>query len=104
MAVTYADESTFNQLIAEGTVLVDFYADWCGPCRIQAPIIEEVAEEVKDFAIVGKINVDKERDLARQYSIMSIPTLIIFKEGKVVERISGLTQKQRLVELLNQAR
>ncbi|HOA63725.1 MAG TPA: thioredoxin domain-containing protein, partial [Bacilli bacterium] len=77
---------------------------WCGPCRIQAPIIEEVAEEVKDFAIVGKINVDKERDLARQYSIMSIPTLIIFKEGKVVERISGLTQKQRLVELLNQAR
>ncbi|HPT89744.1 MAG: thioredoxin [Acholeplasmataceae bacterium] len=95
----------FKELLKQDKpVLVDFYADWCGPCRIQAPIIEEVAEEVKDFAIVGKINVDKERDLARQYSIMSIPTLIIFKEGKVVERISGLTQKQRLVELLNQAR
>lgn len=95
----------FKELLKQDKpVLIDFYADWCGPCRIQAPIIEEVAEEVKDFAIVGKINVDKERDLARQYSIMSIPTLIIFKEGKVVERISGLTQKQRLVELLNQAR
>ena len=86
-------------LNANETVLVDFYADWCGPCKIMAPVIEELAEELQGKAKVGKINVDESTDTAAQYDVMSIPTIIIFKNGKEVKRFIGVRDKQ---ELLNE--
>ena len=86
-------------LNANETVLVDFYADWCGPCKMMAPVIEELAEELQEKAKVGKINVDESTDTATQYDVMSIPTIIIFKNGKEVKRFIGVRDKQ---ELLNE--
>lgn len=81
------------------TVLVDFYADWCGPCKMMAPVIGELAEELQGKAKVGKINVDESSDTAIEYGVMSIPTIIIFKNGKEVKRFIGVRDKQ---ELLNE--
>lgn len=80
-------------------VLVDFYADWCGPCKMMAPTIEKLAEELQGKAKVGKINVDENQDLAMKYNIMSIPTIIIFKDGKESKRLVGVRDKN---ELLNE--
>lgn len=80
-------------------VLVDFYADWCGPCKMMAPVVEELANELQDKAKVGKINVDENQNLAMEYNVMSIPTLIIFKEGKEFKRFVGVRDKN---ELLNE--
>lgn len=84
-------------LNSEMPVLVDFYADWCGPCKMMGPIVEELAEELKDIAKVGKINVDENQDLAMQYKVMSIPTLIIFKGGKEEYRLVGARDKSELL-------
>lgn len=86
-------------LNANETVLVDFYADWCGPCKMMAPVIEELAEELQGKAKVGKINVDESTDIATQYDVMSIPTIIILKNGEEVKRFIGVRDKQ---ELLNE--
>lgn len=86
-------------LNSEQPVLVDFYADWCGPCKMMGPIIEEIANELQGKAKVGKINVDENQDLAIQYDVMSIPTIIIFKNGKEVKRFVGVRDKE---ELLNE--
>ena len=81
-------------------VLVDFYADWCGPCKMMAPVVEELAEELNGVAKVGKVNVDNNQDLAMQFNVMSIPTLIIFKNGEVVKRFVGVTDKQDLINAI----
>jgi thioredoxin 1 len=81
-------------------VLVDFFAEWCGPCKMQGPIIDEVAEEIKDKAVVGKLNIDEAGDVAEQYQVMSIPTMIIFKDGEVQETMTGLRDKGALIEIL----
>ena len=86
-------------LQSEKPVLVDFWATWCGPCMRQAPIVEELANE--GYA-VGKVDVDQEPGLAQQYGIMSIPTMLIFKGGKEVSRIVGLTAKDKLKSLLEE--
>lgn len=78
-------------------VLVDFWATWCGPCRMIAPIVEEIANEYENIK-VGKINVDEQEKLAIQYGIMSIPTLILFKDGKEVKRILGYREKSQLIK------
>lgn len=83
----------------EKTVLVDFWATWCGPCRRQAPIIEELAEE---GYCVGKVNVDEEPALAQRFQIMSIPTMIIFKDGREIERLVGLNTKATLKQALDE--
>ncbi len=81
------------------TVLVDFYADWCGPCKMLAPVVEEVAKEQEETKFV-KINVDEAQELAIEYNIMSIPTLVVIKQGKEVNRSVGLVDKTELKELI----
>ena len=89
----------FNEMIAgKKPTLVDFYATWCGPCKMQAPILEEVKCEVGDSANIVKIDVDKNQELAARYRVQSIPTLIMFKDGEAVWRASGLQQKAFLVD------
>lgn len=81
-------------------VLVDFFADWCGPCQIQGPIIDELAEELENKASIGKLNTESDQEIAMKYGIMSIPTLIVFKDGEAKETITGLKQKEALKEIL----
>ena len=93
--------SNFDQVIAgEKPVLVDFWAPWCGPCRMIAPVIEEIAAEFDGKAVVGKVNVDEDPGLAQRYGVMSIPTLIILKGGKVVEQAVGARGKADVAAML----
>lgn len=85
---------------SEKTVLVDFYADWCGPCKMLSPIIDEIANELGEKIKVCKLNVDENQDLAIEYEVMSIPTVIIFKDGKVANRLVGLRDKKEILALL----
>jgi|WetSurMetagenome_2_1015567.scaffolds.fasta_scaffold647683_2 thioredoxin 1 len=91
----------FDQTINKGVVLVDFWATWCRPCQIQGPIVAELAGKYKNKLIVGKIDIDQNRDLAGTYDIQSIPTLMIFVNGKPVETLVGLRSKEALEELIN---
>ena len=83
----------------EKTVVLDFYADWCGPCKMQSPILDELSNDEKNIKVV-KVNVDEEPALAEQYNIMSIPTILIFKQGKNTKQFVGLTSKEELVKEL----
>ena len=87
-------------LSADKPVLVDFWATWCAPCRMLGPVVEEVAEETEGRAIVGKLNVDEEMELARKYRVASIPTLIVFEGGQEVRRSVGVVEKEDILELL----
>ena len=84
---------------SEGVVLLDFYADWCGPCRMVSPIIEEIAKERSDIK-VGKINVDEESELASEFSVYSIPTLVVMKNGSIVNQIAGARPKAQILSML----
>ena len=99
MNVTDSDFQT-EVLDYKGLVLVDFWAPWCGPCRMLSPTVEEIAEEKKDVLKVLKMNVDEESATAEKYQIMGIPTLILFKDGEVVETMVGLQTKESLVEVI----
>ena len=96
MSLQKLNQNTFNNAIANGTALVDFYADWCGPCRMVSPIVDEIAEERSDIT-VGKVNVDDENALAMKYGVMSIPTLIVFKDGQEKTRIVGARSKAAIL-------
>ena len=85
----------------EKIVLVDFYATWCGPCKMLAPVLEQVADEVKDKAVIGKLDIDESLDIAKEYNVMSVPTMILFKDGQEVDRIVGLRQKSQIIEAIN---
>jgi thioredoxin 1 len=100
-AVVHADEKTFRKevLNSEVPVLVDFYADWCGPCRLLGPVLEELAQETPDAKIV-KVNVDESPQLAEKYGVRSIPNLLVFKDGQVVDQQVGVASKQQLKSLL----
>jgi len=102
--ITLSDENFENEVINSKTpVLVDFWAQWCGPCRALAPVIEEIAKEYREDLKVGKINVDKNPGSPSAYEIKSIPTLIIFKDGAAVERVVGALPKNNIAELINSA-
>lgn len=90
----------FNEIINSGkTVLLDFYADWCGPCRMVAPILHEIAEEHPEY-VIGKINVDNEPELARQFNVMSIPMLVVMKSGKIAASTVGAKNKAQILKML----
>ena len=90
-------------LSSDRPVLVDFWASWCGPCRMLAPVIEELAEELEGRAVVGKINVDEEGELARRYRVASIPTLIVFEHGAEVRRSVGVVPREDILDMLGMA-
>lgn len=96
-------KDNFNDTIANGVTLVDFWAEWCGPCRMQLPILEEVSEEIGEKATVGKINVDHELELAQRFGVQSIPTLILFKDGEIIDKMVGVQAKETLVDKINKA-
>ena len=96
MSVQKLNQNNFDNTVANGTALVDFYADWCGPCRMVSPIVDEIAEERSDIT-VGKVNVDDENALAMKYGVMSIPTLIVFQDGQEKTRIVGARPKAAIL-------
>lgn len=92
----YLKEENFQEEIKEGRVLVDFYADWCGPCRMVGPVIEEISKEIPDLKVI-KVNVDEREDVAKTYGIMSIPTIILFQDGQMEKKQVGFVPKEVLV-------
>lgn len=97
-----SDSNEFeNTVLSSGKpAVVDFWAAWCGPCKMIAPEIEAVAEDFENKAVVAKVNVDDQRELANKYSVVSIPTLVFFKDGSEVSRISGFREKEEIVDAL----
>ena len=100
MSLVLTKENFDTVINSEKPVLVDFWATWCGPCKMLAPFIEEIAEEMKDEVTVAKLDVDREGDIAMKYGVMSIPTLILFKNGEEVRRTIGFRPKAQLIEFL----
>ncbi len=95
------NSSNFDSTIANGVTLVDFWAPWCGPCRMIAPIIEELAEDFEGKATIAKVNTDEEQDIAIKFGIRSIPTLLFFKDGQVVDQMIGAAGKQVIADKLD---
>ena len=103
--IVHLSEGTFDAEVLQSSqpALVDFWAPWCGPCRAIAPVLEELAGEYKGKIKVAKVNVDDNKKLAGDHGVMSIPTMILFKNGKVVDKVIGLVPKERLKALLDKA-
>ena len=102
MSAVNIDLKNFRQEVLESDkpVLLDFWAPWCGPCRMVVPMVEAIADERPDIK-VGKVNIDEEFELARQFGVMTIPKLVVLKNGQVVRQVSGARPKQQILELLN---
>lgn len=100
MSVLNINKSNFDSLkTSDKTVLLDFYADWCGPCRMVSPLVDEIAEENPQY-IVGKINVDSEPELAGEFGVSSIPTLVVMKSGRIVNQSVGAKPKSQILAML----
>ncbi len=95
------DVESLDNAIKEGVVLVDFWASWCGPCKMMAPNVEQIADDYKDRVVVGKVNVDDHPSLAERFGIMSIPTLLIFKDGELKEKLVGYRLTMQIASVLD---
>ncbi|MBK8612215.1 MAG: thioredoxin [Flavobacteriales bacterium] len=102
MALEFTD-SNFEELVlkSDKPVLVDFWAEWCGPCRMVGPVVEELSKEYDGKAVIGKLNVDNNAQISMKYGIRSIPTLLVFKNGEIVDRAVGAVPKSTLVQKLD---
>jgi thioredoxin 1 len=101
MAITHATDQSFTNETGSGTVLVDFWATWCGPCKMIAPVLEELDADMGDKVKIVKVDVDENQETAGKFGIMSIPTLLVLKDGEVVDKAVGFQPKEALAELLN---
>ena len=103
MAVTILNQANFEETINSGkTVLVDFFATWCGPCKMLAPVLEEISNEVSEDKIVAKLDIDQNREIARQFRVMSVPTMITFKNGEAVFKMIGVREKDEIVSMIDE--
>jgi len=100
MAISHVTDQTFATEIKEGLVLVDFWAPWCGPCKMIAPVLEEIDAEIGDKVGIIKLNVDENPETTKSFGVMSIPALILFKDGVEVDKVIGFQQKEALTELI----
>jgi thioredoxin 1 len=100
MAITHATDQTFKTETSTGVVLIDFWAPWCGPCKMIAPVLEELDKELGEKVKIVKVDVDENQETAGQYGIMSIPTLLVLKDGEVVDKTVGFQPKEALAALL----
>jgi len=104
MALEFTDANFQEEVLSSsGPVLVDFWAEWCGPCKAIGPVIEELATEYADKAKIGKVDIDSNRDIAMQYNIQSIPSILIFKDGQVIETFVGMKSKEDLAAAIDAA-
>lgn len=103
MAIMHATEKDFNELVSDEFVLVDFFATWCGPCKMLGPVLEDLSNDRADIKIV-KVDIDQSRSLAREYGVMSVPTLFLFKNGQIVSQKSGYMPKEMLTNWINEER
>lgn len=101
MAITNVTDSNFNTETNEGVVLADFWAPWCGPCKMIAPVLEELDTEMGEKVKIVKLDVDENQETASKFGVMSIPTLLVFKNGEVVDKVVGFQPKDALAEVLN---
>lgn len=101
MAIKDVTDQNFRDEVQSGTVLVDFWAPWCGPCKMIAPELEKLDQEVGDKLTIAKVNVDNNPDTAGRFGVMSIPTLMVFKDGEMVDKLHGFQPKEQLLEWLN---
>lgn len=101
--IKHFNDENFDAGISQGVVLVDFYADWCGPCRMLTPIIEDLAQEMSGRATVAKVDTDQSVNVAAKYEVTSIPTLILFKDGQMVKRVVGLKDLDSLRDMVSSA-
>ncbi|MBO8156398.1 MAG: thioredoxin [Bacillaceae bacterium] len=101
MAIVNVSDQNFAQETSEGLVLTDFWAPWCGPCKMIAPVLEELDSEMGDKVKIAKLNVDENPETAQKFGVMSIPTLLLFKDGEVVDQIIGFQPKEALAQLIS---
>ena len=101
MAIANVTDQNFAEETAEGLVLVDFWAPWCGPCKMIAPVLEEIDSEMGDKVKIVKLNVDENQETAGKYGVMSIPTLLLMKDGNIVDQVVGFQPKEALVNVIN---
>lgn len=103
MAIMHINNDNFEEIIVNGDkpVLADFFATWCGPCKMLSPILEQIEQEMGDRVVVAKIDIDECMDIAQKYGIMSVPTMILFQNGAEIERAVGFRQKAQIEELIN---
>ncbi|WP_280513303.1 MULTISPECIES: thioredoxin [Halobacillus] len=100
MAIVKATDQTFTEETGQGLVLADFWAPWCGPCKMIAPVLEEIDAEMSDQVKIVKLDVDENQETAGKFGVMSIPTLLLFKDGQVVDQVIGFQPKEALTEII----
>lgn len=101
MTILHLTDETFDDAVKEGTALVDFYATWCGPCKQISPILEDIAEENPGETKIIKVDIDENSELVKRYRVMSVPTLILLRDGEVVNKVAGVRTKQELLDIIN---